>query len=169
MLEIAESMCLYCHLLDEQNKATGGIWERFRGLPAVAKHMALTFTCYICAKANEKLSEQIVLEIKTTSSGKSKERRASQHSENGRVSPGTASLWHEGKDQWDSPVRQKEIPPLEFVARFGPKGYHQVQILSSCQIYKAGSNLSRTSSIGTARSWEPILPKGLGFADKLAK
>lgn len=63
-------MCFYCHLLDEKNKATGGRWERFKGLPAVAKHMALTFICHICARANEKLSEQIASKIKTTSSGK---------------------------------------------------------------------------------------------------
>lgn len=100
---------------------------------------------------------------------KSKERKTSQHSENGRVLPETASLWHEGKDQWDSPARQREIPPLRPVVRLGPKGHHQVQTLSSCPIYKAGSSLSRTSSIGTAGSWEVILPKGLGFAARLAK
>lgn len=54
-LETAESMCFYCHLLDEKNKATGGRWERFKGLPTVAKHMALTFICHVCATANKKI------------------------------------------------------------------------------------------------------------------
>lgn len=64
--ETAKSVGLYCHLLDKQDKATDSSPEKFRRLPGAAKCTALTYICHISSTANERVSEEIVFEIKTT-------------------------------------------------------------------------------------------------------
>lgn len=122
--------------------------------------MALTFICHVCATANEKLSEQIALEIKATSSGKKVKKGTRRNIQR----MGECIL---GQLLSDMKGRRREIPRLEPMVRFDPKGPHQVQILSSCPIYKGGSSLSRTSPIGTAGSWRPFFPKGLALQPDL--
>ena len=71
LAEGSAPMGLYRHQLENRNKATGSSQEKFRYLPAVAKHTALTSICHVYSIA-QKWSEEIAAEIKILSPEKKK-------------------------------------------------------------------------------------------------
>lgn len=69
-LETAESMCLCCHQLDDGDKATAAAERHSKACLLLPNIWLSLVICHFYSTANEKLSEQIAPEIKTTPSGK---------------------------------------------------------------------------------------------------